>query len=99
MTTQNSGQSNGPGNVPAPASSDLSAAAIDVQQLHTNFGKNEVLKGIDFHVPVGAVACVIGHSGAAKSTQLRCVNTLDTTPMGTAFVEGREIHHPDTPLT
>jgi polar amino acid transport system ATP-binding protein len=95
MTTQNSGQSNGPGNVPAPASSDRSAAAIDVQQLHKNFGKNEVLKGIDFHVPVGEVVCVIGPSGSGKSTLLRCVNLLETPTSGKIFVEGDEITDPD----
>jgi len=72
-----------------------SHAAIDVQELHKYFGDNEVLKGIDFHVPHGQVVCVIGPSGSGKSTLLRCVNMLETPTSGKIFVEGEEITHPD----
>ena len=70
-------------------------AAIDVQDLHKYFGKNEVLKGIDFHVDNGQVVCVIGPSGSGKSTLLRCVNLLETPTSGKIFVEGDEITDPD----
>ncbi|WP_328527593.1 amino acid ABC transporter ATP-binding protein [Nocardioides sp. NBC_00368] len=72
-----------------------SAAAIDVQNLHKYFGKNEVLKGIDFHVGRGEVVCVIGPSGSGKSTLLRCVNMLEQPTSGTILVEGDEITDPD----
>ena len=71
------------------------AAAIDVQDLHKYFGKNEVLKGIDCHVDNGQVVCVIGPSGSGKSTLLRCVNLLETPTSGKIFVEGDEITDPD----
>ena len=51
--------------------------AIAVRDLHKSFGKNEVLKGIDFHVDQGEVVCVVGPSGSGKSTLLRCVNRLE----------------------
>ena len=70
---------------------DRTTAAIDVQDLHKNFGANEVLKGIDFHVAHGQVVCVIGPSGSGKSTLLRCVNMLETPTSGKIFVEGEEI--------
>ncbi|MFI5626093.1 amino acid ABC transporter ATP-binding protein [Nocardioides sp. NPDC051685] len=72
-----------------------SAAAIDVQNLHKYFGKNEVLRGIDFHVGRGEVVCVIGPSGSGKSTLLRCVNMLEEPTSGTILVEGDEITDPD----
>jgi polar amino acid transport system ATP-binding protein len=78
-----------------PGASDRAAAAIDVQDLHKYFGDNEVLKGIDFHVNVGQVVCVIGPSGSGKSTLLRCVNMLETPTSGKIFVEGDEITDPD----
>ena len=77
---------------PAAARSD---AAIDVQQLHKYFGKNEVLKGIDFHIGRGEVVCVVGPSGSGKSTLLRCVNLLEQPTSGTILVEGDEITDPD----
>jgi polar amino acid transport system ATP-binding protein len=70
-------------------------AAIDVQQLHKYFGSNEVLKGIDFHVDNGEVACVIGPSGSGKSTLLRCVNLLEQPTSGKILIEGIEITDPD----
>ena len=75
--------------------SDRTAAAIDVQDLHKYFGANEVLKGIDFHVGTGQVVCVIGPSGSGKSTLLRCVNMLETPTSGKIMVAGEEITDPD----
>ena len=77
---------------------DRGAAAIDVQELHKYFGKNEVLKGIDFHVANGQVVCVIGPSGSGKSTLLRCVNMLEIPTSGKIFVEGDEITDPDADI-
>jgi polar amino acid transport system ATP-binding protein len=75
--------------------SQREGAAIDVIQLYKSFGDLEVLKGIDFHVDVGEVVCVIGPSGSGKSTLLRCVNRLEDATSGTILVEGEDITDPD----
>lgn len=72
--------------------------AIAVRDLHKYFGKNEVLKGIDFHVDQGEVVCVVGPSGSGKSTLLRCVNRLEEPTSGTIVVEGVDITDPETDL-
>lgn len=72
--------------------------AIDIRNLHKYFGKNEVLKGIDFHVDQGEVVCVVGPSGSGKSTLLRCVNRLEEPTSGTIVVEGVDITDPETDL-
>jgi polar amino acid transport system ATP-binding protein len=72
--------------------------AIAVKDLHKYFGKNEVLKGIDFHVDQGEVVCVVGPSGSGKSTLLRCVNRLEEPTSGTIVVEGVDITDPETDL-
>ncbi|PKW25369.1 amino acid ABC transporter ATP-binding protein [Phycicoccus duodecadis] len=77
---------------------DETAPAIDVQDLHKYFGDNQVLKGIDFRVARGSVACVIGPSGSGKSTLLRCVNRLEEPTSGKIFVEGVEVTDPDVHL-
>jgi polar amino acid transport system ATP-binding protein len=74
------------------------ARAIEVRDLHKNFGTHEVLKGIDFHVDDGQVVCVIGPSGSGKSTLLRCVNRLEEPSSGTILVEGVDICDPETDL-
>ena len=76
----------------------MSTPAIQVRNLHKYFGKNEVLKGIDFEVDAGQVVCVVGPSGSGKSTLLRCVNRLEEPTSGQILVEGIDITDPETDL-
>lgn len=55
---------------------------LQVRALTKNFGKNEVLKGIDLDVKKGDVIAIIGPSGCGKSTFLRCLNLLETASTG-----------------
>ncbi|MEO3870330.1 amino acid ABC transporter ATP-binding protein [Nonomuraea sp. B12E4] len=72
--------------------------AIELQDLHKHFGKNEVLRGIDLTVDPGQVVCVIGPSGSGKSTLLRCVNMLERPTRGRVYVKGVEVTHPDVDI-
>jgi polar amino acid transport system ATP-binding protein len=72
-----------------------SGSAIDVIELHKRFGELEVLRGIDFHVDLGEVVCIIGPSGSGKSTLLRCVNRLEEPTSGRIIIEGVDITDPD----
>ena len=64
---------------------------IYVNNLYKNFGKNEVLKGIDQHIKKGEVVVVIGPSGSGKSTFLRCLNLLEMPSKGEIIFEGNNI--------
>ena len=44
---------------------------LQINHLSKTFGKNEVLKDIDFSVEKGNVISIIGASGSGKSTLLR----------------------------
>lgn len=61
---------------------------ISVTGLRKSFGANEILKGVDFQVRSGEVACVIGPSGSGKSTLLRCLNHLEVPDAGTVSIAG-----------
>ena len=50
---------------------------------------NAILHDVDWEVPVGAVAVLVGSSGAGKSRLLRLVNRLDEPDGGTVEVLGR----------
>ena len=50
---------------------------IKVKNLKKNFGKNEVLKDVSFHVDSTEVLALIGFSGCGKSTALRIIAGLD----------------------
>jgi polar amino acid transport system ATP-binding protein len=67
---------------------------IDVQDLHKNFGKLEVLKGINTQIRKGEVVVVIGASGSGKSTFLRTLNLLEDPSGGSIFFDGVEITDP-----
>ena len=56
---------------------------VKVENLKLSFGKNEVLKGINFKIEKGQVISIIGPSGSGKSTFLRSLNFLETASLGT----------------
>lgn len=64
---------------------------IEVKHLVKSFGKNEVLKDIDFSVNVGDVTSIIGASGSGKSTMLRCINLLEEPTGGEILFHGEDI--------
>lgn len=64
---------------------------IDIQHLSKTFGKNEVLKDINFEVHKGEVVTVIGSSGSGKSTLLRCINLLEIPTGGEIIYRGENI--------
>jgi len=56
--------------------------------VHKYFGRNHVLRGIDFEVMRGQVAVLIGPSGSGKSTFLRCINHLEKIDRGRLCIDG-----------
>ena len=64
---------------------------ISVHNLKKEFGKNKVLKGIDFELAEGERVVVLGPSGSGKSTFLRCINRMEEPTSGTISFDGVEI--------
>lgn len=71
--------------------SNMSEPILTISHLRKNFGKNEVLKDIDFSVRPGDVTSIIGSSGSGKSTLLRCINLLETPTSGQIIYHGDDI--------
>jgi polar amino acid transport system ATP-binding protein len=61
---------------------------VSIEGVCKNFGRAEVLRGIDLQVGRGEVHCIIGPSGSGKSTLLRCVNHLEKVNAGRIRVDG-----------
>jgi sulfonate transport system ATP-binding protein len=62
--------------------------SLTIRGLRKSFGDNEVLRGIDLHIPAGQFVAIVGRSGCGKSTLLRLVARLETVTAGTiAFGE------------
>jgi branched-chain amino acid transport system ATP-binding protein len=49
------------------------ATLLDVAGLRASYGPTEVLHGIDFAIPEGGIAALLGANGAGKTTTLRAV--------------------------
>ena len=69
----------------------MSETILEIKHLSKTFGKNEVLKDIDFTVDKGDVISIIGASGSGKSTLLRCINLLETPTSGEIIYEGKNV--------
>ncbi len=58
---------------------------IRIKDLKKQFGKNKVLKGIDFDLKTGERVVVLGPSGSGKSTFLRCINRMEEPTSGEIY--------------
>jgi polar amino acid transport system ATP-binding protein len=61
---------------------------VSAEAVYKNYGRLEVLRGIDLEVFPKEVMCVIGPSGSGKSTFLRCINHLEKIDAGRLSVDG-----------
>jgi polar amino acid transport system ATP-binding protein len=61
---------------------------VQANQVHKRFGSLHVLRGIDFTVQRGEVACLVGPSGSGKTTLLRCMNHLEQISGGRLYIDG-----------
>ena len=59
-----------------------------IRDLHKTFGKNKVIKGIDFELVEGERVVVLGPSGSGKSTFLRCINWMEEPTSGEIILNG-----------
>lgn len=66
---------------------------IVVEDLRKSFGKNEILKGVNWKQNKGELTVIIGPSGCGKSTFLRCLNQLETFDYGRISIDGITLDH------
>lgn len=62
-----------------------------IRGLKKSFGKNKVLKGINFELREGERVVVLGPSGSGKSTFLRCINWMEEPTSGEIMFNGEVV--------
>jgi branched-chain amino acid transport system ATP-binding protein len=66
-------------------------ALLELENVHTYYGRIHALKGISLVVEEGEVVTLIGGNGAGKSTTLRTISGLIHAKEGTIHLRGKEI--------
>src|SRR6267143_2118674 len=68
---------------------------VEVRGLHKNFGRHEVLKGVDFKVNAGEIFVIMGPSGSGKTVLLKHIIGLEPPDAGEILINGESIQSPE----
>lgn len=64
---------------------------LQVENLHSRYGRIEVLHGIDLEVRAGEIVAVVGANGAGKTTLLKCLSGVQPMAAGSITFQGQNI--------
>src|ERR1700738_846169 len=62
-----------------------------LEDVSVRYGPKIIVQNLSLDIVEGAITCIIGLSGAGKSTILRLLNGLKKPDSGRVFVKGRDI--------
>jgi multiple sugar transport system ATP-binding protein len=66
--------------------------ALELKAVSKNFGKTEVIRGVDLAVEEGEFCVFVGPSGCGKSTLLRMIAGLEDVTSGDVLIGGRRVN-------
>jgi branched-chain amino acid transport system ATP-binding protein len=64
---------------------------LELQDVHTHYGKSHILHGVSIRVDAGEVVGLLGRNGVGKSTTLKTIMGLVRPSRGRITFEGRDI--------
>ena len=64
---------------------------IEAQEIKKSYGTLQVLKGINFSAKSSEVVCIVGASGAGKSSLLQILGTLSVPDTGKVMLDGTDV--------
>lgn len=69
---------------------------IEMKDIYKSFGKNDVLKGVDFTLNDGEIHALVGENGAGKSTLMNILSGVLSKDKGEILIDGKEVDISDT---
>ena len=70
----------------------MSEPLLAMDDVVAGYGGGDVLRGVTFEVPQGAITCVVGPNGAGKSTVMRVISGLLRPRLGTVTLRGEKLN-------
>src|ERR1700742_2540802 len=70
----------------------MSEPLLAMDGVVAGYGGGDVLRGVTFAVPKGAITCVVGPNGAGKSTVMRVISGLLRPRLGTVTLRGEKLN-------
>ena len=64
---------------------------LEVAGLRHAYGAHEVVRGVSFALPRGAIGCLLGPSGCGKTTVLRCIAGFEAVQEGEIRLNGKTV--------
>lgn len=64
---------------------------LEVNDLHTYYGRSHILQGISLNLEEGEVICLLGRNGAGKTTTIRSIMGFVHPASGSIKFEGKDI--------
>lgn len=68
---------------------------LQINDIHTYYGKIHALKGISLSVEEGEIVTLIGGNGAGKTTTLNTISSITPAAEGSILLDGEDITHLD----
>ncbi len=64
---------------------------LQIDNITTVYGKNEMLRNVSLDVPAGTVTCLLGSNGTGKSTLIKAILGLVKITKGKVIFDGKDI--------
>ena len=67
---------------------------IEIKNISKSYKKQKVLKDVSFSIETGEIFCLLGPSGAGKTTLIRLIMGMERSNQGHIFILGKKVPNP-----
>ena len=71
------------------------SALLRLEGIVSGYGRGDILRGVDFELEAGAIACIVGPNGSGKTTVFNLLTGYLRADAGSVAFAGRAVRRPD----